>query len=247
MNRKQRAWPNYRTHERGGGQRVWKEYQLPLPGDAGRSATEVQRMWSVRIEELADARGLRFAVALDARPATFAEVIRAWQGDAGFRSQFNALLADAPCSAFRWETPPVTTGTLSRPFEFVLLDSPGLARRPDPEAFAEYFGGGEAGVVAFPNLGRDAVMVVPCPVAAPSAYGHLAAFVRHAPEPQRHALWQTVGEAMARRVGSEPVWLSTAGAGVSWLHVRLDDRPKYYGHETYRQRHAEPSDAAASP
>jgi hypothetical protein len=41
---------------------------------------------------------------------------------------------------------------------------------------------------------------------------------------------------MARRVGRQPVWLSTAGAGVAWLHVRLDDRPKYYGHGPYRQR-----------
>ena len=49
------------------------------------------------------------------------------------------------------------------------------------------------------------------------------------------ALWQVVGEAMERRLGTEPVWLSTAGAGVSWLHVRLDDRPKYYGHAPYRR------------
>lgn len=198
-------------------------------------------MWSARSEELADACGQRFAVAFDARPATFAEVIRAWQGDAGFRSQFNALLADAPYTAFRWETPPVTASTVSRPFEFVLLDSPGLARRPEPEAFAEHFAGAKAGVAAFPNLGGDAIMVVPCPVVAASAYGHLAAFVRHAPEQQRHALWQSVGEAMARRVGVKPVWLSTAGAGVSWLHVRLDDRPKYYGFAQYRQMHGEQS------
>ena len=28
---------------------------------------------------------------------------------------------------------------------------------------------------------------------------------------------------------------SAAGAGVSWLHVRLDDRPKYYGFLPYKQ------------
>ncbi len=192
-------------------------------------------MWATRSEELAAGRGLRFAVNLGSKPATFAEVLRGWQDDTAFRSQFNALLADVPFSAFRWETPPVTTATASRSFEFVLLDSPGLARRPDPEAFAEHFGGTpEAGVVAFPNLGRDAIMVVPCPYASALAYGHLAAFVREAPESQRHALWQVVGKAMAERVNARPVWLSTAGAGVPWLHVRLDDRPKYYGFSPYR-------------
>jgi hypothetical protein len=91
------------------------------------------------------------------------------------------------------------------------------------------------GVVEFPNLGRDAIMVVPCPIGAASKYGHLAAFIRQAPESQKHALWEVVGEAMERRLGKSPVWLSTAGAGVSWLHVRLDDRPKYYGYGPYRR------------
>jgi hypothetical protein len=39
---------------------------------------------------------------------------------------------------------------------------------------------------------------------------------------------------MVRRMSAKPVWLSTAGAGVSWLHVRLDDQPKYYGFALYR-------------
>jgi hypothetical protein len=192
-------------------------------------------MWSTRSEKLPDVCGLRFAVDLNSRSASVADVLRGWQGDAGFRSEFNALLADAPFAAFRWETPAVTTATITRPFEFVILDSPGLARRPDPEAFAEHFSSAVAGVAIFPNLGGDAIMVVPCPVAESSAYGHLAAFVRFAPEEQQHTLWQSVGEAMVRRVGHKPVWLSTAGAGVSWLHVRLDDRPKYYGFAPYRQ------------
>jgi hypothetical protein len=47
----------------------------------------------------------------------------------------------------------------------------------------------------FPNLGGDAIMVVPCPFTSPSAYGHLAAFVRQAPEAQWHALWRGDGSA----------------------------------------------------
>lgn len=192
------------------------------------------RMWGARSEELADYRGLRFAVDRDGRPATVAEVLRGWRSDADFRSLFNALLAEAPYTAFRWETPPLTAASVSRPFEFVLLDSPGLDRPPAPDAFAEHFRRGTEGVVVFPNLGGDATLVVPCPVVGASAYGHLAAFVRLAPEAQRQALWRSVGASLARRLGVEPVWLSTAGAGVSWLHVRLDDRPKYYGFGPYR-------------
>jgi len=192
-------------------------------------------MWSSRREELS-ADVLHFTVERNAKPVSFAEVLRAWQSDAAFREWFNALLADAPFSAFRWETPGVTAATASSPFEFVLLDEPSLARRPDAEAFAEHFRKKpRATVIDFANLRGDAVLVVPCPVTAPTAYGHLAAFVRAAPAEQRDALWRAVGEALSRRLGTKPVWLSTAGAGVSWLHVRLDDRPKYYGHEPYRK------------
>jgi hypothetical protein len=192
-------------------------------------------MWTARSEPLAGGRGLKVAIDLNTSPVPCAEVLRRWQQDADFRSWFGTLLADAPFAAFRWETPPLTAATASRPFEFVLLDSPGLAREPDPDSFAKHFrGAGGAAVVTFANLGRDAILVVPCPRGPLSAYGHIAAFVRQAPEAQRHALWEAVGAALRRRLGTRPVWLSTAGAGVSWLHVRLDDRPKYYGHAPYR-------------
>jgi hypothetical protein len=195
-------------------------------------------MWSVASEEHSGRRGLRFAVTAHSRPASVADVINAWQNDAGFRSFFNTLLASSPFTAFRWETPGITAASAPGPFEFVLLDSPGLVCRPDRLAFREHFADADSDVAVFPNLGNDAIMVVPCPISDASAYGHLGAFVRHAPESQRHNLWRTVGEAMAKRLGERPVWLNTAGAGVAWLHVRLDDRPKYYGYEPYRSTRA---------
>lgn len=189
-----------------------------------------------RSEQLAGGRVVRFTVDFGSSPASYLDVLARWKNDAAFRAAFDGLLAELPFSAFRWETPSVTTATADRPFEFVVLDSPGLDRNPDAEAFAEHFDhGGPSGIVEFQNLGRDAIMIVPCPAGPLTAYGHLAAFVRGAPEPQRHALWIAVAAAMERRLSEKPVWLSTAGAGVTWLHVRLDDRPKYYGYAPYRE------------
>ena len=194
-------------------------------------------MWTISSKQLNGGLGLGHAFQSGNAAVSFAEVLRLWQTDDEFRSLFLKLLADSPYEAFRWETPPTTAATSQRPFEFVLLDSPGLAREPELVAFAAQFRAAKPGELAieFPNLGKDAILVVPCPIGPQAAYGHLAAFVRHAPTAQQHALWLLVGQAMERRLSDKPVWLSTAGAGVSWLHVRLDDRPKYYGYEPYRR------------
>jgi hypothetical protein len=193
-------------------------------------------MWSSRSEQLAGGRVLAVHVDAGPAPVSFAEALQLWQHDATFRSFFIRLLADSPFSAFRWEMPPITAASTGRPFELVLVDSPGLAPTPDPHAFAQHFRAApKEGVVSFPNLGGDAILVVPCPLGQPDAYGHLAAFVRKAPDAQKHALWKCVGKVMEQHLGEAPLWLSTAGAGVSWLHVRLDQTPKYYAYQPYRR------------
>ena len=39
---------------------------------------------------------------------------------------------------------------------------------------------------------------------------------------------------LSGRIQDRPLWLSVAGGGVPWLHVRIDDRPKYYRYDSYR-------------
>ena len=194
-------------------------------------------MWDSTSELLNGGGSQRVVLRSGGAAVSYGEVLRCWRDDEAFRTFFVGLLAAAPFAAYRWETPPVTAATAGREFEFVLLDDPGLNRRPDPHAFAEQFRANRAGasVVAFVNLGKDAVLVVPRPAGPASAYGHLPAFIRHAPDAQKHDLWRAVGAEMEARLGARPVWLSTAGMGVPWLHVRLDSRPKYYGFAPYKQ------------
>lgn len=190
-------------------------------------------MWNVRTGKCELDDGRRYVVQRETSPVTFAEAITLLRDDKTFRTFLTETLAAAPYSAFRWETPGITTKTASKPFEFVVSDSPELSRRADRKAFAEYFRDASVEAVSFANLGGDAVLVVPTPQGEPQSYGHLAPFVRSAPTSQQHELWRLVGEEMTKRLSDKPVWLSTAGAGVAWLHVRLDDRPKYYGYTPY--------------
>ena len=96
-------------------------------------------------------------------------------------------------------------------------------------------GDSPAGVVSFPNLGGDATLVVPSPHGPPEAYVHLASFVHNAPEAQQHALLQVTADVVLSRLDTAPLWLSTAGGGVAWLHVRLDSYPKYYAYRPYKE------------
>ena len=192
-------------------------------------------MWTSRMENLPGHSGLKFFINHNGEPASYADVIMAWQNEQDFRTLFNSLLANTQYAAFRWETPLVTIDTQNRAFEFVVLNDPGLARPVDIYTFSEHFNKSSGrDILAFPNLGRDAILIVPQITGDAAAYGHLGAFVRQAPKNQQQELWRVVGEAMSRRIGAKPVWLNTAGDGVAWLHIRLDDRPKYYAFAPYR-------------
>jgi len=187
------------------------------------------RVYSERLDE----RTVRFELLGPEEPLSWRSVMAGWAGNPGLTDTLGRALAELPFVAFRWETPPMTTARLDKSFECVAVDDPALDVEPDPSPFAEHLRD-DRPVVRFANLGGDAEMVVPCRRDGTAAYGHIAAFVRRAPPEQQRALWRAVSKAMSERLGERPVWLSTAGAGVAWLHVRLDDRPKYYAHEPYR-------------
>ena len=167
---------------------------------------------------------------------TWAEVSDAWQSDPAFVARFADALRDTPFDAFFWESPPVTGATRNEPCEHVVIDAPRLAGvRAEPDAFEAHFVKGEP-VATFANLGADAMLVAPAPFGDPASGAHLAAYLRAAPTDRIEALFAAVGRAFdARLEDPEPVWLSTSGLGVRWLHVRLDDRPKYITHRPYRE------------
>lgn len=194
-------------------------------------------MFDAIIENIEPNRVVRYSLTRDAAAISFSDVLDLWQSDGGFRGYYTKLLADSPFAAYRWETPALTTSNAAQPFQFVLLNSPGFcSRKTDPATYRSYFTTDDTdfGVVSFANLSGDATLVVPSPRTDTAAYGHLAAFVRGAPKPQLDAFWRIVSNSVKSLIGHRPLWLSTAGGGVAWLHVRLDSRPKYYGYAPYK-------------
>ena len=189
--------------------------------------------WRVRSDAIGTTTERWSVVDADGRPLPFRNVVVGWKENSAFRERWLESLRALALDAYAWECPPVTASSAARDFECVFVRSPALARMPpDPAAFAEHFRP-DCNVVTFGNLGGDAMLVAPCPGGLRTDFSHLASFTATAPAAHQDALWRSVGEASNRRIGTKPVWISTAGLGVAWLHVRLDDRPKYYRHIPY--------------
>lgn len=191
-------------------------------------------MWQLRKSTL-DSETECWRLRTDAgEELSFRQVYLQWRTDAAFKAFWSGSLREVPFDSYCWECPPVTSGNLERAFECVFVSSPLLAKMPpDSSPFAEYFGR-DCSVVTFESLSGDALLVAPCPGKRGEDFAHLSRFVATASEEHKSALWTAVGAALEKRIGTRPTWLSTSGLGVSWLHVRLDTRPKYYMHATYR-------------
>eukprot|EP00531_Pseudo-nitzschia_arenysensis_P021094 CAMPEP_0116120784 /NCGR_PEP_ID=MMETSP0329-20121206/3356_1 /TAXON_ID=697910 /ORGANISM="Pseudo-nitzschia arenysensis, Strain B593" /LENGTH=147 /DNA_ID=CAMNT_0003614569 /DNA_START=777 /DNA_END=1220 /DNA_ORIENTATION=+ len=132
-----------------------------------------------------------------------------------------------------------------------------FAATPRPVYFEEHLSSpsckdGEDNLPAgcvFTNLGGDATLVAPLDWSPESSemysrcYGHVANFFRGAPEQQVLDMWKMLGNVLHDElltplmVGAKdvPVWFSTAGTGVPYLHFRLDSRPKYYHYDPFKK------------
>lgn len=190
-------------------------------------------MWTAKSENVKN--GHRILIYQGEDPVSFGAYLKLLEEDQAFASWFTDLLAGADYEAFFWEHPPLSDANIDSGVEFVLLDSPALARlSPNPEPFRSHFERDREGeIVSFRSLGGDAVLLAPRPSGSPEACVHLAAFVRQAAQSQIESLWRETGRAMRENLSERKLWLSTSGLGVSWLHIRLDSYPKYYQHRPY--------------
>ena len=179
----------------------------------------------------------------DSTSVSFRQAVDLWADathGAMFRLFTSLTLASSTFQAFRWETPCVNQATEDRDFEFVLIDAPSLQRKENSAPFSEPFQQQQAhdssqAHTSFPNIGRNAVLVAPLPAGTAGVnHCHLGSYLRTADQSDCDALWLAVGKAMQDRIDERNVWLNTAGGGVAWLHIRLDNRPKYYQHAEYK-------------
>lgn len=162
--------------------------------------------------------------------------LHALRDDPAFADTYGHRLREMGLSAFYWEHPPVSLASLDHPARVALLPAPALAGRPeDPEPFAKHFERcGARSAVRFANLGGDAELVAPCPGSSDTNHAHLGVFLSSAPAAAQRAFWRETAASVLARVDDDPLWFSTSGLGVSWLHARIERTPKYIQHRPFR-------------
>lgn len=193
-------------------------------------------MWTTHQELIKKHEVILYMLEKEGDMLSFRTIFGLWQNDKHFLRYFISLLADAPFAAYFWEIPALTRHTLDQPAEFVVVNSPQLVKiSADASDFSAHFADKTQMVASFSNLGGDARLLAPLPHGPKQHYAHLANFVRQAPPGQQAALFKALGETIEKYLEDSPVWVSTSGLGVYWLHIRLDSRPKYYQYAPYRQ------------
>jgi hypothetical protein len=146
-----------------------------------------------------------------------------------------------------WECCPVSNGSVSSmSFEFVLMPAPLLEVPADSLSFQEHFdsayqnGAADGSAIKFPNLGGTSTLISPLPLATGGGhYAHFKKFLIHAPAHAIDSFWSKTAAAMLSQLRSsqahKPIYLSTHGGGIAWLHARIDPKPKYYNFREYKE------------
>jgi hypothetical protein len=231
---------------------VLKEEGTFLVGNPGRSTTTAfQRYqavwWNPPTQESMSSAG---GAVSKQKLVTMEEWVQTMLSNKDVMTLFVDVLKQCPYSAFYFETRPVTAGQFhTKTLEFVLVDAPELHKfattRPDVTAFAEHFTNcNDSSNVAcvFTNLGKDATLIAPKPSiqgdgSAMKSMGHLGEFCRNTDHEIVMATWRLALQTYLVQVKEQvtrPLWFSTSGMGIAWLHFRVDQRPKYYTYQPYR-------------
>ena len=177
---------------------------------------------------------------------TISEWTTSFLDDSSLRQSFYCILKECPYEAYFFESKGASIESAKKThFEFILMNAPDLRQRTDRtgpmfESFKDQFSGCAELSCAFWSLGGDARLIAPQPKSDRNInnYMHLASFMRTVNSEQIDHIWTLLTKEYIKRQTTnegKPIWFSTSGAGVSWLHIRVDDRPKYYSFKEFAE------------
>lgn len=166
---------------------------------------------------------------------SYREVLDLWTNDKIFKDFFIRLLKINKMPSYFWETPPLTNTTIDRDFECIMKSKPKNENPPTPNKYADEYvkDKDQDGIVFCKGMEGEEELIIPIPIDSKSDYRSLKLFTENAPLKLQHALWEQVGKNAQQKLSNKPIWISVAGSGVNWLHIRFDRTPSYYQFSEY--------------
>ena len=102
-----------------------------------------------------------------------------------------------------------------------------MTMEADNETFAKHIRNKKE-AVTFKSKGTPPTRLV-CPGDTGKNFSHMGTFYKNASRSEMSSLWKKVAIELEKMLKKgETVYVSTHGGGISWLHVRLSNTPKYY-------------------
>lgn len=152
---------------------------------------------------------------------------------------FLLLLNNLNYENYYIEIRPVTYNLLNTFFEFAIIKSP-IYAKASYDCFKEHgINENTNGAKKFSNLSGDTTLISPCYNRNNdiSTYGHIGIFLKKAMYEQIINLFKETIKAfyvLSENNQNKVYWISTHGHGVPWLHIRIDDKPKYIQYNNYK-------------
>jgi len=110
-------------------------------------------------------------------------------------------------------------------FKFVIIKYDYLSyMQLDKETYKEYF---KKEFNVFPNISGDTILISPSPYDDKTDYRSIGPYFRTSTKKTLYKLLECISKNLF-----EGCYLNTHGLGVSYIHIRIDLKPKYYSLDT---------------
>jgi len=132
---------------------------------------------------------------------------------------------------FQWNTS-VLKNSGNTEFIQKFKTNPNLPEKQKSTSFKEYLTKStNKYFTSFLNPTKDTLLIIPMTRPGKN-YATLKDFVDNAPKIQQVEFWKEVAKKARQQMKiHKKVWISAHGLGVSYLHIRISNQPKYYFNE----------------
>lgn len=147
-----------------------------------------------------------------------------------FRNDIINIFMECEHDNVYWEFPPFFLETKQNVAKFAIIKC-GNFGKSNSASFKNFLNNKKDNeIVIFKNLSGDTDLITINSVDPENPnFCHIMKFMKNSSHKNKHQLLKTIGKEMLKYSNNiDPIYLSTHGHGVPWLHVRISKFRKYY-------------------